>query len=234
MNLGRQLTAEALGTALLVATVVGSGIMAERLTTDTALALLANTLPTVAILAVLITLFIPVSGAQFNPAVTLVMVLRRELPLMAGVLYVVAQVAGGICGTLLAHAMFGLPLLEVSQHARSGPPQLLSEVVATAGLLLVILGAPNKNSIPALVALFIGAAYWFTASTSFANPAVTIARALTDSFSGIAPSDSPAFIAAQLFGALITWPISIWLFTRPVPAETPARQKASVPKRSEA
>lgn len=233
MTLGRQLAAEGLGTALLVATVVGSGIMAQRLTTDTALALLANTLPTVAILAVLITLFLPVSGAQFNPAVTLVMVLRRDISATTGVLYVVAQIAGALCGTLLAHAMFGLPLLQVAEHARSGPAQFLSEVVATSGLLLVILGAPNKNAIPSLVALFIGAAYWFTASTSFANPAVTIARSLTDTFSGISPVDAPAFIIAQVVGALIAWAVAALLFGRADPAIVQSGQQASLPKSSE-
>lgn len=234
MSLARQLAAEGLGTALLVATVVGSGIMAQRLTTDTAVALLANTLPTVAILAVLITLFLPVSGAQFNPAVTLVMVLRREISATTGGLYVVAQVVGALCGTLLAHAMFGLPLLQVAEHARSGPAQILSEVVATAGLLLVILGAPNKNMIPSMVALFIGAAYWFTASTSFANPAVTIARSLTDTFSGISPADVPAFIIAQVVGALIAWAVAGWLFGRADPAVVQSGQQASLPKSSEA
>lgn len=234
MTLGRQLAAEGLGTALLVATVVGSGIMAQRLTSDTALALLANTLPTVAILAVLITLFMPASGAQFNPAVTLVMVLRREISATTGGLYVVAQVVGALCGTLLAHAMFGLPLFQVAEHARSGPAQFLSEVVATAGLLLVILGAPNKNMIPSMVALFIGAAYWFTASTSFANPAVTIARSLTDTFSGISPADAPAFIIAQVVGALIAWAVAGWLFGRADPAVVQSGQRASLPKSSEA
>lgn len=212
-TLSRRLAAEALGTCLLVATVVGSGIMAERLTDDGAVALLANTLPTGAVLAVLIAILGPVSGAHFNPVVSLVMALRRELNAPIAALYAIVQVAGGIAGTLLAHAMFELPLLQASQQVRSGNGQWLSEAVAAFGLVLVILAALRSRpvSVPALVGLYIGAAYWFTASTSFANPAVAIARALTDTFSGIRPLDVPAFIAAQVAGALLAAGLVGWL-----------------------
>jgi glycerol uptake facilitator-like aquaporin len=203
MNLGRRLTAEALGSLLLATTVIGSGIMAERLANgNLAVALLANTGATVAALAVLIALFAPVSGAHFNPAVTLVLALRRRLEPSHATLYVVAQIAGCVAGALLAHAMFGLPLVQWASHVRSGPAQWLAEFVATAGLLLVILGNRRDSDAPWLVAAWIGAAYWFTSSTSFANPAITVARALTDTFAGIRPLDAPAFIAAQLAGAL--------------------------------
>lgn len=201
---------------MLVATVVGSGIMAERLTTDGALALLCNTLPTAAILVVLITVLAPISGAHFNPAVSLVMALRRELAASEAALYAIAQIAGGVAGTLLAHAMFGEPILALSTHARFGAGQWLAEGIATFGLVLVIIGGQRHRpeAIPRLVGLFIAAAYWFTASTSFANPAVTIARALTDTFSGIRPVDAPAFIAAQLAGAVIAWLMAKWLFAK--------------------
>jgi len=203
MSLGRRLTAEALGSLLLATTVIGSGIMAERLANgNLAVALLANTGATVAALAVLIALFAPVSGAHFNPAVTLVLALRRRLEPSHATLYVVAQIAGSVAGALLAHAMFGLPLVQWASHVRSGPAQWLAEFVATAGLLLVILGNRRDSDAPWLVAAWIGAAYWFTSSTSFANPAITVARALTDTFAGIRPLDAPAFIAAQLAGAL--------------------------------
>jgi glycerol uptake facilitator-like aquaporin len=213
MNLSRRLFAEALGTALLVATVVGSGIMAQTLTTDTALALLGNTLPTGAILVVLITILGPISGAHFNPAVSLIFALRRELPWRDTALYTAAQIVGGIAGTIAAHAMFALPLIEASQHIRTGGAQWFAEVVAAFGLVAVILGGLKfqRNAVPWLVGLYITAAYWFTASTSFANPAVTIARALTDTFSGIRPADVPGFILAQLAGALIAWGIMAWL-----------------------
>ena len=196
-----------LGTALLVATVVGSGIMAQSLTTDTALALLGNTLPTGAILVVLITILGPISGAHFNPAVSLVFALRRELSWRDAALYTAAQILGGILGTIIAHAMFALPLVEASQHIRTGAPQWFAEAVAAFGLVAVILGGIQfqRSAVPWLVGLYITAAYWFTASTSFANPAVTIARALTDTFSGIRPADVPGFILAQLAGALIAW-----------------------------
>lgn len=214
VDLGRRLVAEALGTGLLVATVVGSGIMAERLTQDGALALLANTLPTGAILVVLVTVLGPISGAHLNPAVSIVMALRRALPADAAALYVAAQLLGALAGTTLAHAMFGLPVLEASQHVRTGASQWLSEAVATFGLVAVILGGVRFQpaGVPWLVGLYITAAYWFTASTSFANPAVTIARSLTDTFSGIRPIDAPAFIAAQVGGALLASVLAGWLW----------------------
>lgn len=213
-DLPRRLVAEALGSALLVATVVGSGIMAAALTTDGALALLGNTLPTGAILVVLITVLGPISGAHFNPAVTLVFTLRRELPASLALAYILAQCAGAIAGTLLAHAMFELPLLQLSTHARTGAGQWLAEAVATFGLVAVILGGvrANASAVAWLVGLYITAAYWFTASTSFANPAVTLARALTDSFSGISPADAPGFIIAQLIGALAAAVLGGWLW----------------------
>jgi glycerol uptake facilitator-like aquaporin len=211
--LSRRLAAEALGTGLLVATVVGSGIMAERLTDDVAVALLANTLPTVAILVVLISLFGPISGAHFNPAVSLVFALRRELSSRDLAAYIVVQVIGGIAGAWLVHLMFEAPVLQLSTHIRTGPAQWLSEGVATFGLVLTILiGLRQRpDAVPVLVGLYIGAAYWFTASTSFANPAVTIARALTDSFSGIRPVDAPGFIVMQILGALLAAVIAGWL-----------------------
>ena len=213
MDLSRRLVAEALGTALLVATVVGSGIMAEGLTTDTALALLGNTLPTGAILVVLITILGPISGAHFNPAVSLVFALRRELTPRDAALYALVQVLGGIAGTIVAHLMFGEAPLQLSGHIRTGGPQWFAEVVAAFGLVAVILAGlvHARNAIPWLVGLYITAAYWFTASTSFANPAVTLARALTDSFSGIRPLDAPGFILAQLAGALIALAFCGWL-----------------------
>jgi glycerol uptake facilitator-like aquaporin len=213
-DLSRRFAAEFLGTGLLVAAVVGSGIMAASLTQDGALALLANTLPTGAILIVLITILGPISGAHLNPAVSLVFALRRELPFGALGLYVGAQIVGAVMGTLIAHAMFALPLIELSQKVRTGPAQWLAEGVATFGLVAVILGGirTQRGAVPWLVGLYITAAYWFTASTSFANPAVTIARSLTDSFSGIRPVDTPAFIAAQLSGALIALLLAGWLW----------------------
>jgi len=213
-DLRRRLVAEAFGTGLLVATVVGSGIMAEHLTQDGALALLANTLPTGAILVVLVTVLGPLSGAHLNPAVSVVMALRRALPTSEAALYVAAQLFGAVVGTMLAHAMFGLPLLEASQHVRTGASQWLAEAVATFGLVAVILGGLRFQpmAVPWLVGLYITAAYWFTASTSFANPAVTVARALTDTFSGIRPIDAPAFVAAQIGGALLAWVLAGWLW----------------------
>jgi len=210
----RAIAAEGLGTALLVATVVGSGIMADRLTGDTALALLGNTIPTGAILFVLITVLGPISGAHFNPAVTAVFALRRQLDWPSAAAYVVAQVIGGVIGSVLAHLMFELPGLQLATHVRTGTAQWLSEAVATFGLVAVILGGlqAKPQAIPALVGLYITAAYWFTASTSFANPAVTIARALTDTFSGIRPLDAPAFIIAQFAGALLALTLAGWLF----------------------
>lgn len=201
---GQRIAAEAIGTALLVATVVGSGIMAETLAGgNLAVALLANTIATGAILYVLITAFGPVSGAHFNPAVSFVFAIRKEIAWRAAFTFAVAQIAGGVGGTLLAHAMFEQPLIQISDHARSGPAQWLSEAVATLALVLTILGTlrARPNAVAVSVALVIVAAYWFTASTSFANPAVTIARSLSDTFAGIAPADAPAFIAAQVLGA---------------------------------
>ena len=215
MTTARCLAAEALGTALLVAAVVGSGIMADRMTDDTALVLLANTIATGAALIMLITIFSPVSGAHFNPVVTLVMVLRGELPATHAVPYIVAQCAGGIAGTLLAHAMFDLPLLQLSTTIRTGPSQWLAEAIATFGLILAILGAINARANVAItVAAYITAAYWFTASTSFANPAVALARALTDTFAGIRPADLPGFILAQIAGALLAAALGGWLFRK--------------------
>ncbi len=207
--------AELLGTCLLVMTVVGSGIMADRLSDDVAISLLGNTLPTGAILVVLITLFAPVSGAHFNPAVTLVFTVRGDLGKGAAVVYMVSQVVGGIIGALLAHAMFELPILQASATVRTGGAQWLAEIVATFGLLLTILGGlrVNPGAIPWLVGLYITAAYWFTASTSFANPAVAVARAFTDTFSGIRPLDVPAFVVAQCVGALLAWCVAGWVFS---------------------
>ena len=215
-DIARRLVAEALGTGLLVATVVGSGIMAERLTGDPAVALLGNTIPTGAILFVLITVLGPISGAHFNPAVSLVMALQRTLPWSAAALYIVAQLAGGIAGTMLAHLMFEAPALVLGDHIRSGTGQWLSEGVATFGLVLTILAGLRyrPQAIPALVGAYIVAAYWFTASTSFANPAVTVARALTDSFSGIRPADAPAFILAQVAGAILALGLCRWLLLK--------------------
>jgi glycerol uptake facilitator-like aquaporin len=212
-DLSRRLAAEALGTALLVATVVGSGIMAESLTKDVALALLCNTLPTGAILVVLITILGPISGAHFNPAVTLVFALKRELTPREGLSYAVAQVAGGIVGTVFAHAMFALPLVDASLKMRTGGAQWLAEGVAAFGLVATILAGLkfNRPAIPWLVGLYITAAYWFTSSTSFANPAVAIARSMTNTFSGIRPVDLPGFIAAELCGAVAALLLMNWL-----------------------
>ena len=212
-DLPRRLVAEALGTALLVATVVGSGIMAESLTKDVALALLGNTLATGAILVVLISILGPISGAHFNPAVTLIFALKRDLTPREALLYIVVQVAGGIAGTMLAHAMFALPLLDASLKARTGSAQWLAEGVAAFGLVATILAGIkfNRAAIPWLVGLYITAAYWFTSSTSFANPAVAIARAMTNTFSGIRPVDLPGFIAAELGGAVAALLLMNWL-----------------------
>jgi glycerol uptake facilitator-like aquaporin len=216
-DLPRRLAAEALGTALLVATVVGSGIMAETLTKDVALALLCNTLPTGAILVVLITLLGPISGAHFNPAVSVVFALRRELLASEALLYIAAQVAGGIVGTILAHGMFDMSLLATSAKMRTGPAQWFSEFVAAFGLIVTILGGIRfaRTNVPWLVGLYITAAYWFTASTSFANPAVAIARSLTNSFAGIRPVDLPGFIAAELAGAVLALALMSWLLSPP-------------------
>jgi glycerol uptake facilitator-like aquaporin len=212
-DLPRRLTAEALGTALLVATVVGSGIMAESLTKDIALALLGNTLPTGAILVVLIAILGPISGAHFNPAVSLVFALKRELTPRDALLYIMVQIVGGIVGTMMAHAMFALPLLDVSLKMRTGGAQWLAEGVAAFGLVVTILAGLrfDRPAISWLVGLYITAAYWFTSSTSFANPAVAIARSLSNTFSGIRPADLPGFIAAELCGALAALMLMNWL-----------------------
>ena len=203
MNLPKRLAAEALGSLLLAATVIGSGIMAERLAGgNTAIALLANTGATVAVLATLIALLGPVSGAHFNPAVSLVEALRGKRAWSDMTAYSLVQVAGCCAGALLAHAMFELPISQVSVHIRTGPAQWLAEGVATFGLVLVVVGHRRAEDVPWMVAAWIGAAYWFTASTSFANPAITIARSLSNTFAGIRPADVPGFIAAQLVGAL--------------------------------
>jgi glycerol uptake facilitator-like aquaporin len=214
-DLSRRLGAEALGTALLVCTVVGSGIMAQTLSRDVAVQLLGNTLPTGAMLVVLITLLGPISGAHFNPAVSLVMALRGALPKAELPAYIVAQIIGGVLGTLMAHVMFDLSVLQFSAKVRTGGAQWFAEGVATFGLLLTILAGLRfrAEGIPVLVGLYITGAYWFTASTSFANPAVTIARTFTDTFSGIRPLDVPAFILAQLAGALLGWLFCRWLLS---------------------
>ena len=218
----RSLLAEGLGTALLLATVIGSGIMAERLAGgNVALALLGNTIPTGAILFVLITMLGPVSGAHFNPAVTLAFWMRREIKLNEALAYVGVQIIGAIMGTLVAHAMFEEILLQTSTNIRTGPAQWLSEGVATFGLVATILGTLRwrPEAVPTAVGLYITAAYWFTASTSFANPAVTIARSLTDTFSGIAPENAPGFILMQFVGAAIATGLMAWLL-RPSSSDT--------------
>ena len=223
IDLARRLSVEALGTGLLVATVVGSGIMAETLTTDVALALLANTIATGAILVVLISTFGPISGAHFNPAVSLVFALRRELPARDAGLYAVVQIVGGVLGAIVAHAMFALPLLQASAKVRTGGAQWFSEGVAAFGLVAIILASIHfeRKAVPMLVGLYITAAYWFTASTSFANPAVAIARSFTDTFSGIRPFDLPGFILAQVAGALVALALMTWLLRVPSGGDIP-------------
>ncbi len=215
----RRLASEFLGSAFLLAAVVGSGVMAERLAGgNLALALLANTIATGAALVVLISILGPVSGAHFNPAVTFYFAMRREIGPATGLAYVGVQITGAVAGVYTAHAMFGMPLVEVSTHLRDGPAQWLSEFVATFGLLATIAGCSRKpDTTPTLVGLYIVAAYWFTASTSFANPAVTLARSLTDSFSGIAPASAPGFVVAQLGAAVIAFPLLNWLYDKPAP-----------------
>ena len=211
----RRIAAEALGTALLLAVVIGSGIMGERLAGgNVAIALMGNTLATGAGLVVLITVFGPISGAHFNPAVTLVFALRRELSIRLALAYLGAQITGAVIGVFAAHAMFAEPILQISTKLRDGPAQAFSEVVAAFGLVLTILGTlrARPDFTPTSVGLYITAAYWFTASTSFANPAVTLARSLSNTFAGIAPSSAPAFIAAQLVGALLALAAATWLF----------------------
>ncbi len=214
-DLPRRLVAEALGTASLLAIVIGSGIMADRLAGgNVAVALLGNTLATGAGLVVLITMFGPLSGAHFNPAVTLVFAARRELDARTAAAYVVVQVIGAVAGVWVAHLMFAEPVLQVSTKLRDGPSQAFSEGVATFGLVAAILGSLRfrAEATPFIVGLYITSAYWFTASTSFANPAVTIARSISDTFAGIAPSSAPAFIIAQLAGAALAALLSGWLF----------------------
>ena len=213
----RRLIAEALGTALLLMVVIGSGIMGDRLAGgNVALALLSNTLATGAGLVVLITVFGPISGAHFNPAVSLVFLMRRELPPRTAALYALVQVLGATVGVWAAHLMFGEALLQVSERLRDGPAQVFSEFVATFGLILTILGALRfrPDFTPAAVGLYITAAYWFTASTSFANPAVTLARSLSNTFAGIAPASAPAFILAQLAGAICAALVLGWLLKK--------------------
>jgi glycerol uptake facilitator-like aquaporin len=213
--LPQRVVSEALGTAFLLAAVAGSGIMAQKLAGgNVALALLCNTLPTGAILVVLILVFAPLSGAHFNPAVSLAFALRGELRWRIAAVYIAAQIVGAILGVWAAHLMFELPLWQVSTTARTGPGQWLAEAVAAFGLLLTIFGclARTPAAVPYAVGLYITAAYWFTASTSFANPAVTVARSLSDTFAGIAPAGVPAFVAAQLAGMLLAVLLGRWLW----------------------
>jgi glycerol uptake facilitator-like aquaporin len=227
----RRLAAEALGTAFLLAAVVGSGIMGERLSGgNVALTLLANTMATGAALVVLIAIFGPISGAHFNPAVTLYFALRREIGAGMALAYGTVQIAGAVLGVFVAHAMFGAAILEVSQKLRDGPAQALSEFVATFGLIATIAGALRFRPalMPLLVGLYIAAAYWFTASTSFANPAVTLARALTNTFAGIAPHSVPAFLSAQLVAACTGFLVFGWLFATPRDARAPQPLKQNV------
>ena len=222
-SLARRLAAESVGTAMLLATVVGSGIMAERLAGgNVAVALLANTLATAAALVALILTFGPISGAHFNPAVTLADAWQGGIGWSDVLPYVVAQVVGAYAGVATAHVMFELPLFFVSQHVRSGPAQMFSEFVATFGLLAVIWGCVRARStaVPFAVAAYITAAYWFTASTSFANPAVTLARAASDTFAGIRPADAPGFIVAQILGAAAATGLFRWLIPA-LPASAP-------------
>jgi len=213
----QRLTAEFIGTAFLLATVVGSGIMAEQLSGgNVAIALLGNTIPTGAILVVLIMMFGPVSGAHFNPAVTFVFALRKEITGSEALAYVAVQVLGGIIGVWIAHIMFGLDIQQLSQKSRTGISQWIAEIVATFGLIVTILGTlrARPDAVAMAVGLYITAAYWFTASTSFANPAVTIARSLSDTFAGITPAHMPGFVLAQIIGALIASFYCKWQFKR--------------------
>lgn len=230
VDLPRRLAAEALGTALLVAVVVGSGIMGERLAGgNDAVALLGNTLATGAALPVLILVFGPISGAHFNPVVSASFALQRTLPWNECAAYVPVQIAGAIAGTLLAHLMFGEALLQASTHVRTGLGVWTGEIVATFALLLAIVGClrAEPKAVPYAVGLVITAGYWFTSSTSFANPAVTIARSLTDSFAGIRPADAPGFIAAQIVGGFAATIVAHWLWmARDRGARTAARENA--------
>ncbi|HEY1631608.1 MAG TPA: MIP/aquaporin family protein [Rhizomicrobium sp.] len=226
----RRLAAEALGTAFLLMAVIGSGIMGERLAGgNAAIALLANTLATGAALTVLISIFTPVSGAHFNPVVTLVSVLRGETNVTEGVAYAAVQVAAAIAGVWAAHLMFALPVFEVSGKLRDGPAQIFSEFVATFGLMMTIHGV-KRSQVALMVGLYIAAAYWFTASTSFANPAVTIARMLSDSFAGIAPSSALLFVPAQIAGGLCGW--LAWRRLRAERAPACSRARPPAPSRA--
>ena len=219
--LTRRLAAEGIGAFFLFAAVIGSGIMAETLAGgNVAVALLANTLATGAMLFVLITMLGPISGAHMNPAVSLVAASRRELEWPDAAAYIAVQLAGGILGAWASHAMFDLPILQFSEHGRTGAGQWLGEAIATCGLILTILGTVRHRPrwVPASVALYITAAYWFTSSTSFANPAITVARSLSDSFAGIAPADVPMFIVAQLAGAGLAAMVAKALFDESPPA----------------
>ena len=232
MNLQRRLAAEGIGTAFLLAAVVGSGIMAERLAGgNAAIALLANTIATGATLVALILTFGAISGAHFNPAVTMAAASQGGIPWRDAPLYVLAQLAGAIAGVLAAHLMFGEPLLQLSHHVRAGGAQLFSEFVATFGLLAVIWGCSKTRaeSVSVAVGLYITGAYWFTASTSFANPAVTAARALTNTFAGIRPADAPGFIVAQLAGAVLATLCFRWL----LPVVTTEANDAVGPRRED-
>lgn len=218
-DLPRRLASEFIGTAFLLATVVGSGIMAEQLASgNVAIALLGNTLPTGAILVVLITMLGPISGAHFNPAVSAVFALKRELPLFDTLLYILVQIIGGLLGVWIAHLMFEESLLQLSTKMRAGPSQWLAEWVATFGLIFTILATlrVKEDAVAMAVGLYITAAYWFTASTSFANPAVTVARAFSDTFAGIRPADAPFFIVAQFVGAFCALGVCAWLFAEAV------------------
>jgi glycerol uptake facilitator-like aquaporin len=228
-DLTRRLAAEALGTFFLVMAVVGSGIMADTLAGgNEALALLCNTIATGAVLVVIITIFVAVSGAHFNPAVTLVMLLRRQIGSADALFYVAVQIAAGCLGAIAAHLMFGLDPVQLGSTARTGVGQWIGEFVATFGLIATILGCVRfrPDALAPAVGLYITSAYWFTSSTSFANPAVTIARSLSDTFAGIRPADAPAFVAAQCVGAILATWLFAWL-VRPAPQPRPARAAVS-------
>ena len=229
-DVSRRIVAEALGTALLVATVVGSGIMAETLTKDVALALLGNTIATGSMLVVLITILGPVSGGHFNPAVSFVFAIKGDLAWRDAGAYTLAQTAGGAVGTIAAHLMFALPIVMASEHVRTGNAQWFAEWVASFGLVVTILAGIRfaHGAVPWLVGLYITAAYWFTASTSFANPAVAIARSLTNTFSGIRPIDLPGFIAAQIAGALCGLALVSWLLRTPAGVVIPIKAEAQL------
>ena len=227
--LSRRLFAESLGSVLLAATVVGSGIMAQHLAGgNVAIALLANTGATVAVLYTLIRLLGPISGAHFNPAVSGIEALRGRMLWRDAAAYVAAQILGCCAGAILAHLMFELPVWQLSTHVRSGPAQWLAEGIATFGLILVVIGHRRAEEAPWMVACWIGAAYWFTASTSFANPAITIARSLTDTFAGIRPIDAPAFIAAQLIGAIAALGVGRVLFPAAKPASVSSESETTI------